>query len=365
MLDHGGVDAYSNAISDIYQDNFDEGIFTGKGIYDVAIFYDVLKNEIPENTVLSHDLLEGSYLRCGLATDILVLDEFPVKYNSYITRLTRWIRGDWQIYAWARKKLMLNGNKKNPLNRLSRFKIIDNLKRSFMPISTIRLIIFNMWLYFFYKINLWEISFISIIAYLFPSILDIVNSVVFKKSINSNYILAHKNMVKTIGTIKGTYLRAILNFAFLPYLAYVTCLSIIKTLYRIKILKKHLLEWTTSEDAEKLLNNSLHSYIKTMYFSIIIGTLTMVFGIIFKKVFSVIFGMLWLIAPLIAYWISRENLENTRNELSKDNEEYLLEVGKKTWQYFKDNINEKNNFLPPDNYQEDRKEKIARKDITY
>lgn len=100
----GGIDSYTNAISDIYQDNFGEGIFTGKGIYDLKTFSDVLKNAIPENTVLSHDLLEGCYLRCGLASDILLMDGYPSKYNSFMNRLSRWIRGDWQITKWISKK---------------------------------------------------------------------------------------------------------------------------------------------------------------------------------------------------------------------------------------------------------------------
>lgn len=100
----GGVDVYANAISDIYQDNFEEGIFTGKGIYDLKIFSKILNNEIPENTILSHDLLEGSYLRCGLATDIMLMDGYPVGYNSSKSRLHRWIRGDWQIIIWLKIK---------------------------------------------------------------------------------------------------------------------------------------------------------------------------------------------------------------------------------------------------------------------
>ena len=98
----GGIDSYTNAISDIYQDNFNEGIFTGKGIYNLEVYSKVLKNEIPENTVLSHDLLEGSYLRCGLVSDIMLMDGYPTKYNSFMNRLSRWIRGDWQITKWLR-----------------------------------------------------------------------------------------------------------------------------------------------------------------------------------------------------------------------------------------------------------------------
>ena len=99
----GGIDSYTNAISDVYQDNFGEGIFTGKGIYNLVVFSKILKNAIPENTVLSHDLLEGCYLRCGLATDIMLMDGYPTKYNSFMNRLSRWIRGDWQIISWLGK----------------------------------------------------------------------------------------------------------------------------------------------------------------------------------------------------------------------------------------------------------------------
>ena len=101
---NGGTDSYANAVSDIYQDNFNEGIYTGKGIYDIEVFEKVLNNAIPENTVLSHDLLEGNYLRCGLASDILLMDGYPYKYNAFMTRLHRWIRGDWQITKWLRRK---------------------------------------------------------------------------------------------------------------------------------------------------------------------------------------------------------------------------------------------------------------------
>ena len=113
----GGTDSYTNAISDTYQDNFEEGIFTGKGIYDLEIFEKVLNDQIPENTVLSHDLLEGSYLRCGLVSDIMLMDGFPYKYNSFITRLHRWIRGDWQILTWLKKKVKNKKGEtvKNPL----------------------------------------------------------------------------------------------------------------------------------------------------------------------------------------------------------------------------------------------------------
>ena len=131
----GGTDTYTNAISDTYQDNFKEGIFTGKGIYDLKVFSKVLKDQIPENKVLSHDLLEGCYLRCGLVSDILLMDGYPSKYNSFMNRLSRWIRGDWQIIRWIKPS--------SPLNLLSKYKIFDNLRRSLFEISVIVALIYS------------------------------------------------------------------------------------------------------------------------------------------------------------------------------------------------------------------------------
>ena len=116
-----GIDPYSSAISDVYQDLFGEGIFTGKGIYELKTFHDVLKDAIPENAVLSHDLLEGSYARAALVTDLELVDSYPTKYSSFMARLHRWIRGDWQLIPWLGGRVY-NRNRelvKNPLSFIS------------------------------------------------------------------------------------------------------------------------------------------------------------------------------------------------------------------------------------------------------
>ena len=142
----GGTDSYTNEVSDTYQDNFDEGIFTGKGIYDLHAFSTILNNEIKENTVLSHDLLEGSYLRCGLASDIMLMDGYPTTYMSFKQRLYRWIRGDYQITLWLKNKIEnKKGNKKvNPLNRLSKYKIFCNIVRSKQETTALLMIIISL-----------------------------------------------------------------------------------------------------------------------------------------------------------------------------------------------------------------------------
>lgn len=359
---NGGTDSYTNAISDIYQDNFHEGIFTGKGIYDLEVFHKVLCNEIPENTVLSHDLLEGNYLRCALVTDILLLDDVPSKYNSYVLRLSRWIRGDWQLLNWLTNKIKIKNGKRrtNPLNILSKFKILDNLRRSLIPISVSFGLILAILLKLFTDIKIWGIVTILVTSYIFPSILDIINYIVFKKGKDSRFIYAHKSISKNISSIKASILRGILEISFLPHKAYIHLTSIAKTIYRMKISKMNLLEWLTAEEAEKQAKTDLISYYKFMSANVVFGILFLIFGIFAKQPLAVIMGIFWGLAPIFAWYISRD-IKHVKavDKVSKEDKEYILDIGKKTWQYFKEYINEENNYLPPDNYQEGRKNKIA------
>lgn len=357
----GGIDSYTNAISDLYQDYFDEGIFTGKGIYDLNIFHKVLKDEIPENTVLSHDLLEGSYLRCCLASDIMLMDGYPVKYNSSIARLHRWVRGDWQLLAWLNNTIKIkNGTKKtNPLNRLSRFKILDNLRRSLVPVTSFIVFIFSIILNIF-KIKSYMLLIIAAASILVPTILDFINLIIFKKNLDSNSVLARKNMVKVINPIKASTLRSITELSFWPYKSYKLLDAIIRTIYRLKVSKQNLLEWTTSDEAEKQSKADLKSYYKEMIINVLFAVALFILGILFKNIVFIIFSLFFLLGPQWGWYISKEYKEKKAVEkISKDNKEYILDTGKRTWQFFKDNIIRENNFLPPDNYQEDRKERIA------
>ena len=358
----GGTDSYTNAVSDIYQDNFNEGIFTGKGIYDLKVFHNILCDEIPENTVLSHDLLEGNYLRCGLVTDILLLDDMPSKYNSYSLRLSRWIRGDWQILNWLKSNIKAkNGSyKSNPLNMLSKFKIFDNLRRSLIPIAVIALIVLSAFLKLFTNISVWQIIAIALVAYGFSSILDILNYIIFKKGKDSRFIYAHKSFSSNISLIKASILRGILEIGFLPHKAHISTTSIAKTIYRVKISKMNLLEWITAEEAEKQAKTDLISYYKLMYMNLVFGVFSLAFGIFASQVVGIILGTIWLVAPILVWYISKDiKQQQAIEKVSKNEKEYILEIGKKTWKYFEEYINEENNFLPPDNFQEGRKNVIA------
>jgi len=357
----GGKDAYTNAISDIYQDNFEEGIFTGKGIYDLATFSTVLSNEIPENTVLSHDLLEGNYLKCGLATDIMLLDGFPTSYNAFKARLHRWIRGDWQIIYWLRSYIInkKGEKKKNPLKILSKYKIFDNLLRSLLEPNILFSLIYIFIFKLLFKIKISPIVLLLVISAIIPSLLEIINKIIFKKEQEK----IQKTFIKSISGIKASFVRGVLSLASLPDKAYFSLNAIIKTLYRILVTKKHFLEWTTAEDMEKNAKKDLGSYYKNMMANVVLGALaiTVCFFIPTKisNVFIILFAILWFIAPIVFWNISKENKQNIKiNELSEEDKQYLNNIGKKTWQFFKDFINEKNSYLPPDNYQEDRKPQI-------
>ena len=356
----GGTDAYTNAISDIYQDNFDEGIFTGKGIYDLKVFSEILKNTIPENTVLSHDLLEGCYLRCGLATDIILMDGFPKNYNSFKNRMHRWIRGDFQIACWLKKEVEVADGKKrkNPLKILCKYKILDNMIRENLSISVVISIIYFIILSNYKTISVLPYILIVLTSILISSLLEIINMIINKKE----GIDGKKSFEPAISGAKASILRAIFYILELPDKAYTSANAIIKTIYRKKVSKKHLLEWTTSEEAEKLAKTDFISYYKNMMSNVVLGVLGIISLLVFQKmnITILILSILWFIAPGIFLYMGKEsNKKEKLQELSKNDKEYLQEVGQKTWLFFKENLTKENNYLIPDNYQEDRREKLV------
>lgn len=355
----GGTDSYTNAISNIYQDNFDEGIFTGKGIYDLEIFSKVLNDEIRENAVLSHDLLEGNYLRCGLASDIMLMDGYPTNYLSFRTRLYRWIRGDYQITPWL-KSMIVNKKgelKQNPLNLLSKYKIFSNIVRSKEETMVFALLLYALIISSISKIKLGYLAIIGILSIIIPTILDVINLIITKKEGN----IKTKRFVKTIDGMHASVLRAIIDILLLPDKMYLAIKAEVKSIYRMTRSKKHLLEWTTSEEAEKIVKKDVVSYYKSMNANLIIGTLGIVFcyiamiGTYYSNLCAFVLSIMWLIAPAIMCIISKKNEDrNPLNELKDEDKKYIVDVGYKTWLYFKENLTSKGNFLPPDNYQEDR-----------
>ncbi len=340
-----GTNLYANAVSDFYQDCFDEGIFTGKGIYDLGAYIEVMDGEIEENTVLSHDLLEGSYLRCALLSDVILLDNYPYKFTSYLSREHRWIRGDWQLLKWI-------GRQKNKISLVSKYKIYDNLRRSILPIMQFLLI----YLSFIY--NNVTLMIIDLISIFLPYLYSVIDKIVFKKSKNLEIINAHKNFSIDFSGLKGELIKCSFSLALLPTYFYNSLSAIVVTIYRL-IKKVKLLEWITSEDAEKVKDNSIEIYYKKMFINLISGIT--VFG--FLNPFAEVLGTIWILAPFVAWYLSIDDLNKNKNLqktwLNTEDEKFILDIGKKTWKYFYDYMTEDTNYLPPDNYQIGRRNKIV------
>ena len=322
-----GIDGYSTASSDTYQDLFGEGSFTGKGIINIDVFYEVLKNKIPDNKVLSHDLLEGCYARCGLLTDVEVIDGYPAFYESSCLRLHRWVRGDWQLLRWVGI---------SNLSALSKWKIIDNLRRSLLAPSLLIGLILALTVLKGAK----QIVILLFFAVITPLIFNVIDFVVTPKN-------------KLMGTVKS-FKQIILIVSFIPYQSYLMLDAIGRTLFRLVISKKNLLQWKTAEEVEKTAENSLGGYYKRMWISLVFAVIILILAFNNYNLMGIItlpLVGLWIFAPFLAYKISRVSFEG-KEYLEEEDEDFLRTLSRSIWAYYEDFVNEENNFLAPDNYQE-------------
>ncbi len=334
-----GIDMYTTAVSDVYQDFFGEGIYTGKGIYDLDVFAAMLSDEIPENSVLSHDLLEGCYVRAALLTDVELIDGYPAYYNSSAMRLHRWVRGDWQLLPWLYKS--------SPLDKLCKWKIFDNLRRSLLSPSLLILLILALTILPNYE--LWLI--LGFLGLLSPVVFDVSDAVVIPAR--------GMSISGKINDFKNTLEQFFLLFCFLPYNAYLMADAIIRTLYRLFISKRNLLEWQTAADVESRLGKRLYNFIGTMWVGSLISVIIIVLShSIAQSAKMIIPSVLWFMSPLVAYYISCEQKEKAKI-ITEEEDFELRQLCRKTWAYFEDFVDSSNNYLAPDNYQEEPHNGIA------
>ena len=343
-----GLDPYSTAVSDIYQDLTGEAIFTGKGIYDVQAFHMVLNDRFPENRILSHDLIESTYLRAGLATDIELFDDYPTTYTSFTKRNHRWIRGDWQIAAWLFKHVPLkNGKEKNSINLLSKWKIFDNLRRSLNPLFLTIFFIAG-WFLLPGTAWIWTIAAFGILA--FPIYISLYSDILNRPARVNWKLYAEK----VRANLKMNSLQAVCVVIILPHQAVVQLDAVIRTLYRLKISGKSLLEWTTASQTESTSPNSQGAYIRSQIFPVLLGISILIAAIMSAPHYLWIvvpFSIAWTGAPLWMWMISRP-VKETEYKLSEKDQAELRKYARRTWFYFERFVNEEQNWLPPDNYQE-------------
>ncbi|HLF95567.1 MAG TPA: cyclic beta 1-2 glucan synthetase, partial [Methylococcaceae bacterium] len=350
-----GIDPYTRAVSDVYQDVFQEGSFIGKGIYDIDAFERSLGGRFPENRVLSHDLLEGCYARAGLLSDVQLYEEYPARYSADVSRRHRWIRGDWQLAGWLLPRVPgLGRRQKNLLSGLSRWKIFDNLRRSLTsPALTLLLLLgWTIWP----SAQVWTGSVLAIllIPSLSASMLDLL-----RKPAD---LLLRQHLAAEIRAAGGRCAQAALTLVFLPYEAYFSLDAIVRTIWRMLVVHKRLLEWNPSSEAAR--NHSGTDLLAACRAMWIAPGLAMTTGIYLALTRPAVLAvaapilLLWWVSPAIAWWISRP-LARREARLTAEQLFFLRKISRKTWSYFETLVGPEDHWLPPDNCQKYRGPSVA------
>ncbi len=349
-----GTDPYTKATSDVYQDLFQEGSFIGKGIYDIDAFEHALKDRLPENRILSHDLLEGCYTRSGLITDVQLYEEYPLQYYTDMQRRHRWIRGDWQIGNWV-LPFVPDSNKKlhrNHLSAFSKWKIFDNLRRSLVPLALVVLFLFG-WTF---STAAWFWTLMTSLIILLPSFV----SFCWELSRKPPEVLFVQQLIYTGRSAFNSFIQQILYLTFLPYEFYINTNAILLTLWRMFISHKKLLEWNPFSSTQQKTVSIIGSY-KKMWFEPFLAITVYAYLTIYDPgavLFALPFLSFWMAAPMVAYAVSRP-LALVRTNISVKQTVYLRIIARKIWGFFEKFVTAEDNWLPPDNYQEDPVERIA------
>ena len=350
-----GIDPYTRASSDVYQDLFSEGSFIGKGIYEVDIFQKVLDKRFSENRILSHDLLEGCYIRSGLLSDVQLFEKYPTSYKADIKMRLRWVRGDWQIFSWF-LSFVPGGDKHwyaNPISLLSRWKIFDNIRRSLVPMALTVLLILG-WVASPASL-FWTVCVSAIIVFpiFITSLWDAINKPI-------DVVIAH-HVKNSIRSIKDTTVKTLFTLICLPYQAYSNTQAIGVTIWRMLVTKKNLLEWNPSQHRTNDSQTSLTSSYSSMWIQPFLASVLSIALIIYyhqKEWIALPVLLLWVVAPLIT-WFTSLPLQKQIVELTIEQNIFLKKLARKTWSYFERFVTSQDNWLPADNFQEQPIAQIA------
>jgi cyclic beta-1,2-glucan synthetase len=337
-----GFDPYSASVSDVYHDLHGEASFTGKGIYDVSAFDAAVGQRFPENAILSHDLIEGEHARTGLI-NVELVEDYPATYGAFSKRKHRWVRGDWQLLPWLFAHPPAPGGRaaKNPLSALSRWKIVDNLRRSLLEISLLFLLLAG-WLATTHPAR-WTIAVLLLMQS--PAYADMLLSIVraperrfwkaFSKLLGGRFLASHRD--------------TLLNLAFIPYQACLMADAIIRTLWRVYVSHKNLLEWETMAQSEIVAATRFGLFDRYLYASSLVW-LPFLFLAGPLPVLVPLVCALWITAPLVVGWLN-EPLPKSAAITPKDRD-FLRETALRTWRYFADHTSAEQHWLVPDNVQE-------------
>jgi cyclic beta-1,2-glucan synthetase len=352
-----GIDPYASAVSDVYQDLFREGSYTGKGIYDVDAFETALDGKVRENTLLSHDLFEGVFARAALASDVELFDEYPSHYEVAASRQHRWVRGDWQLLPWIFGKGGLPAEQARNIHipLISRWKMFDNLRRS-LSAPAMFLTFLAGWL--IPQLSPWAWTRFILTTISIPALVS------FLVGLNPRLggISKRSHIRNVLSDLYLGLTQIGITITMLAFQAWLMVDAISRTLVRIWITHRHLLEWTTAAQASRAADLKFFGIYRRMISSVVLAVL------VFLAVFylrphalwaAVPFVALWIAAPGVARWISLPPKLPEIEPLVEPDAKVLRQIARATWRYFETFVRAEDNFLPPDNFQEDPKPVVA------
>jgi len=335
-----GIDPYAFAMSDPYQDTFGQGIFTGKGIIDIDSFAAVLSDRIPENTVLSHDLLEGGFLRGGLLSDIELIDGHPAKFGAYQQRLHRWVRGDWQLLCWLKPKVCNRTGKlqKVDLSALTRWQIVDNMRRSLLQPALLLTLLAAPFL------PPWTWAVLTTIALM----------TVFLPFIRS--LLQPVRLARKPSAVAAALGQSVVTLVALPYQTAVMLDAVARTLYRMLGTKRKMLEWTSSAEVERRSKQkqtpAVHGLGAGIVLALAFGAISLISAHAPTRWIGGIIAAAWLLAPVVARWLSQPPAVRPET-MTEEERERLTGLARDIWSYFDRYTVEAEHWLAPDNVQLD------------
>ncbi len=352
----GGVDPYAAAISDVYQDLFGEGSYTGKGIYDVDTFEQALDGKVGVNTLLSHDLFEGAFARSGLATDIELFEEFPTNYEVDARRRHRWVRGDWQLLPWvlghARDELRDQATYR--LSAPSRWKIIDNLRRSLVAptsfVLTLAVMVAGA------PAAMWWLT-VVVGAAAVPAFIPVLDGLRPGRRIGMRSHL--RAVLRDVGT---ALMQVLVWIVTLAHQALLMADAILRTLGRLYITRKGLLEWTSAALAGFGGDLRPRSFYRSMRWGVLLAVVSVALVVALEPSswpLVATIGSVWVASPLFVHWISTPPRAARRHQLSSEERQAFRLIARRTWRFFEAFVSDEHNALPPDNFQQNDEGVIA------
>jgi cyclic beta-1,2-glucan synthetase len=348
------IDIYSRAVSDVYQDLFGSGIYVGKGAYDIGAFRRSLDGRVPENTIASHDLFEGIHGRAALATDIVLYETFPPQYLEFARRQHRWIRGDWQLLPWLARSVSGTGGRRlrNRLAWIDRWKIVDNLRRSLLPPALVTMLVAG-WLILPGHPAVWTL--LGVLAPGGHIFTDLVTG--FARGRRRSALAG------TFQRLSDHAGRWLLLLVFLPQDARMATDAIARTLVRVFLTRRHLLQWTSAACmSEELRSRNTRRFIwRQMWMAPALAVVALVAVVTFRiqaLPSALPLLVMWFSAPEIAYVLGRPRRRAERR-LNAGDRVLLRKIARRTWRYFEVFAGPDDQWLPPDNFQEHPRGEVA------